>query len=129
MDKINVNKEQLIDKLKENRAKHRGIFLEATDAYRKMAIAELDKSLELAKAGKKIRRSIDLMEPSDHTKDYDRAIGMLEMSQDTDIQLSERDYNSYVLDDWAWRQQFLYSNSSYSATASADYIELMGEQE
>lgn len=118
MNSINVKKIDLLTTLRENREKHRTIFLEATEGYREAAIKELDAMLEDAKAGRKIRRSLTLVEPQDQTRDYDRAIRMLEMSQDDVIELEEHDFAQYVLDDWAWKRQFLLSNSAYSVTAT-----------
>lgn len=74
--------------------------------------------LDEAKAGKQIRRSLALVEPQDQTRDYDRAIRMMEMSQDEVVELEEHDFAQYVLDDWSWKRQFLLSNSNYSATAA-----------
>lgn len=119
MNEIKVKKSELLDVLKTNREAHRKIFLEAADGYRTAAIAELDAMLAEAKAGKKIRRSVALVEPQDQTSDYDRVIRMLEMSQDDIIELEEHDFMQYVLDDWQWKRQFLHSNSVYSATALA----------
>lgn len=118
MNDIKVKKSELLDVLKKNRKQHRQIFLEATEGYRKAAIAELDSMLADAKDGRKIRRSLSLTEPQDQTRDYDRAIRMMEMSQDDIIELDESDFAQYVLDDWSWKRQFLFSNSAYSATAT-----------
>lgn len=127
MENINVDKSHLIEILRKNRDHHREIFLEAQVKYRELVIEELDTMLKDARDGKKIRRAVSLVEPQDHTKDYERVIGMLELSTDTIISLAEHDYQRFVLDNWAWKEQFLYANSSYSATASADYISLHGE--
>lgn len=42
MNSIKVNKVELLTALRENREKHRTIFLEAMTGYRAQAIAELD---------------------------------------------------------------------------------------
>lgn len=118
MNAIRVNKDELLGTLRENRKKHQVIFREAQDGYRKQAIEELDKMLAEARSGKQIRRSLHLVEPQDQTRDYDRAIKMLEMSQDEIVELEEHDFAQYVLDDWSWKRQFLLSNSNYSATAA-----------
>lgn len=119
MNAIKVKKSELLDVLKKNREQHRKIFLEAQEGYKHAAIKELDSMLDDARAGKRIRRSMTLVEPQDQTSDYDRAIRMLEMSQDEVIELEEHDFMQYVLDDWGWKHQFLHSNSVYSATALA----------
>ena len=59
-----------------------------------------------------------LQEPQDQTADYDRAIRMMEMSEDEIIEISELDFECYVLDNWAWKKNFLISNMGYSATAA-----------
>lgn len=119
MEKVTVNKAEALAILKTNRAKHRDIFLEALDGYGKEATKILTQRLEEVKKGSRKQIYISLPEPSDHTKDYDRAIKMLEMNISDTVMLSEQDFNNYVMDDWNWKQQFLQSNSMYSATATA----------
>jgi hypothetical protein len=119
MQSIKVNKAKLISTLEENRIKHRKIFLEACDGYQKAVIKELEAQLKRAKGG--IRRSmlISIPAPVDQTKDYDRAIGMLKMSIEEEVMLTERDYQCYVLDDWEWKQKFLLSSRPYSRIAAS----------
>jgi hypothetical protein len=116
---IKVRKTELLDVLRENRAKHRAIFEEAQTGYRTAVIAELDSMLEDARNGKKIRRAVTLIEPMDQTADYDRVIRMMEMSVDEVIQLAEHEFSAYILDQWAWRQKFNHSNRGYSNTLTA----------
>ncbi len=118
MNAIKVSKTTLLATLRTNRDKHRQIFLEAQQGYREAVIAELDNMLAEAKAGKKIRRSVTLTEPMDQTKDYDRAIQMLEMSVDETITLEEEDFREYVQDEWRWKGQFNLSNVRYSKSLS-----------
>jgi hypothetical protein len=65
-------------------------------------IEELDRMLALAKAGRQVRRSIDLVQPRDHTSDYDRTIMMIEMSVDDTIILDATEFDQYVRNVWAW---------------------------
>lgn len=119
MESIKVDKKQLLDVLKKNRREHHEIFLEAQDGYRRAIVMELDAMLQDARNGKKIRRSVTLVEPVDQTRDYDRVIRMMEMSIETAINLSEHEFQSYVLDDWNWKKQFNASNFAYSAKLAA----------
>ena len=114
MNEVNVSRAELIAKLKQNRVKHREIFLDAQEGYREQVIVELDGMLAEAKSGKKIRRAVVLTEPMDQTADYDRAICMLEMSVDKFIRLSETDFACYVMDEWSWKRQFSASNMVYT---------------
>ena len=118
MKEVTVNKEELLEKLRANRAKHRAVFLEAQEGYRKAVIAELDRMLQEARDGKKIRRRIELPEPRDHTDDYDAAIAMVEMAVCESIVISDYDFRCYVLDKWDWSETFSSSSSSYCSSSS-----------
>lgn len=116
MESVNIKRTELLETLKSNRESHRAIFLEAQESYRVMAIAELDEFIAEAKAGRRIRRTLTLIEPIDQTKEYDRAIRMLEMAVDEVVQISDSDFQCYVMDEWRWKQQFEASNMGYSKT-------------
>lgn len=117
MGELRFKKTDLLKKIKENRAEHHKIFLEASDGYQKMLIAKLQVMHEEAKAGVLIDTRILLVRPTDQTKDYDRAIAMLEMSLDDEITLDQTEFSNYVMDEWSWSQQFLTSNAGYSESA------------
>lgn len=119
MDTVKVKKSELLKKLKHNRSEHREIFEEASEAFRKEVIKVLDKRLADARAGKRIKLRIDLIQPMDQTEEYDQAIAMCEMSVDDEITLSHDNFRNYVLDKWHWREQFITSNERYSEKAAA----------
>ncbi|MHA2279795.1 MAG: hypothetical protein ACXAC5_02735 [Promethearchaeota archaeon] len=119
METVKVKKDELLKILKENRAAHREIFEEASEAFRKEVIKVLDERLADAKAGKRIILRIDLVQPMDQTEEYDQAIRMCEMSVDDEIELSYENFRNYVLDKWHWRDQFIASNAGYSEKARA----------
>lgn len=113
MENVRVQKDALLDKIETNRAAHRATFEDALNGYRKEVIEQLEKMLAEARSGKRVRRAIDLIEPMDQTKDYDRVIAMLKMSTDEVIHLDERTFACYVLDDWQWKHQFTASTANY----------------
>lgn len=110
---------ELSDMIQGNRESHRKIFFEAQDGYRKAMIRELDRRLNEARSGQKISRAAWMAEPEDHTRDYDRILKMLGMCTETHVELDEKEFAQYVMDDWAWKRNFLVANSAYSATATA----------
>lgn len=69
-----------------------------------------------AKHGKRIRRAVSLIEPMDQTRDYDRAIRMVDLDTRDTLELEESEFRQYVMDDWTWKQQFNHSNRAYSKT-------------
>ena len=109
-----INREKLLEILKKNRETHRTTFEKAQVGYRAAVIEELEKSLADARSNKRIRRIIELIEPLDETKSYDKIIRMLELSVDDVITLDERDFGRYVMDEWEWSDQFSTSNAAYT---------------
>jgi hypothetical protein len=113
MKTVKVKTDELLGIVKSNRDAHRDMFEKAMAGYRKQAIAELDRAITDAKAGRKITRYLSLVEPIDQTKDYDRVIEMLRMSVDEEVELTSTEFAQYVQDDWSWKDQFLATNISY----------------
>ena len=115
MNQVKVRRADLLAKVRTNRDAHRDLFLKAREGYRKLVIEELDRMLADAKAGLPIRRSVTLTEPSNHVKDYDRVITMLEMSVDDTVTLDAQDFDRYVMDNWDWSRFALATNTAYAA--------------
>lgn len=118
MQQVTIKKDALLATLTTNREKHTQIFEEAQVGYRKRVIDELDALLAKAKRGERVPSYWRLQAPVNQTPEYDRAILMLQMSVDDQVTLSAQDFESYVMDRWAWKKQFLASNKSYSVTAA-----------
>lgn len=114
MKTVKVNRLQLLEKVKANRTTHRTTFEEALDGYREQAIKELEASLAEAKAGKRIRRGLELVEPMDMTREYDRVITMLEMSVEEELEVTQQEVMQYVMDDWNWKHQFEAVSAAYT---------------
>lgn len=115
MHSVKVRRTHLLESIKVNRDKHRDVFLKAQEGYRTMVIEELDRMLQEAKDGKPIKRAISLVEPQDHTEDYDRVIAMLEMSVDNEIEIDSTSFDQYVNDRWSWKQFAESTNALYAA--------------
>lgn len=118
MDSIKVRKAELLAKVRENRDAHEAIYDEAMAGYKDLAEAQLKKHLADVRRGTVQVISIMMPAPTNQTKDYERIIAMLEMEIADEIELDEQQFSQYVMDDWRWKQQFLASNSAYSATAT-----------
>lgn len=117
MHEVNVKREELLAKVQGNRDNHRKLFEEAQANYRERMIEELDRMLEDARKGRKIRRMVSIPEPEDHTKDYDRIISMLQMSVDKVVELDQQSFAMYVMDQWAWAGSFASNTLAYTSRA------------
>lgn len=124
MKDITVRKSDLLEKLQENREQHTKIFEEAVEGYKTRAVELLEDHIRRIKNGKLERVQVMLPVPENHVHDYDRIIAMLEMDINDEIEMEEHEFKAYVMDDWAWKQQFLTSTAEYSAAAG----KLLGSQ-
>ena len=114
MDTIEVVRQDVIDKLKENRAAHKAKFEEADANYRQVVVDALRARANDVEGGGRIQLHFDLPKPEDYTEDYDTAIAMLEWAQGETIELTQHEFTMYVLDKWRWEQSFMANTSIYS---------------
>jgi len=117
MKQVNVKVADLLIRLEENRMNHRAIFKSALAGYRKEVIKQLDVALKDATEGRKIQTAFYLSKPVDQTKDYDQAILMLKMHTEDEITVTSTEFSNYVMDDWSWKDDFILTNSAYTAIA------------
>jgi hypothetical protein len=104
--KVTVKKDELLEAIRKNREAHHEAFMKAQTGYRVAVIEHLEKMLKDAREGASIKTVIDLETPCNYTKDYDRVIRMLEMSQADTITITEKQFSQYVLDEWGWSHVF-----------------------
>lgn len=114
MESVKLNRKQLLKVIKENRAKHWEVFERAFEGYRRECIKVLEQNLDLLKQSRTKAVRFTEVAPQDHTSDYDRVILMLEMSVEKVVELSQREFQQYVQDDWQWKQAWSLSNSKYT---------------
>ncbi|MGD0815892.1 MAG: hypothetical protein ABSA83_20045 [Verrucomicrobiota bacterium] len=116
MKDVRIKKEQLVQIVKKNRQEHRDIFLKAQEKYREVAIALLDKQLKAAREGKPfvLAEFTHLVQPEDHSHDYDRALRMLELEVEDVVTLTTADFANLVQDQWNWSRQWAVSNMRYT---------------
>lgn len=114
MRKVSVNKNQLLEILKKNKAIHENEYNELQEAYLESVISGLSKLLKEAK--KKLpepKTALMLNVPKSYVEDYTNIIGMLEMSIDNDFTIDEEEYKNYVLNEWSWSRNFNMSKTAY----------------
>ena len=117
LDEIRIDKANLLAILKKNRDGHRKVLEKGLADYKAVVVKELEKRIKEVLAGKQIDQYLRLIQPEDHTNDYDRVIKSLTMSLDDDVQLTQDEFAQYVDDDWGWKKQFTETTAFYSANA------------
>lgn len=117
---ITVNRERLLEKLKENRAKHAQIVKEAKEGYWAEVARRLIKLLEdIREENGPKPISFTAQPPKDYTGEYDTVITMLEYHTEETIQLTPDEARQLLEDRWDWMSAFLETNSAYSEAARA----------
>lgn len=118
MEKVTLNKEELLKKVSKNREEHFKLYQEALEGYRKDVAATLTRTLALANQNKDVDFTdfYQLQKPQLHTKEYDRVINMLSHHQGTIVELNNRDFGRFFEDDWEWKQDWVTSNSKYTSS-------------
>lgn len=116
MDKVTIDKNMLLEKVKNNRKEHVSSYEDAIEGYRKKVSEKLTHMLALANKNKDVdfAELYHLAKPESHAKEYDRVINMISMHTQTEVELTNRDFGRYVEDDWEWKAQFMATNSIYN---------------
>lgn len=118
MEKVTVKKKKVLEALKTNFERHKKEYDEAYEGYKKQAKVLLEERLSDLVASSSETEQVDLgfelQPPEDHRDDYERAIGMLEMSKEDDTKITATQYAAFIQDKWSWQKNWKFSNRSYT---------------
>jgi len=120
MREVTVKKDKLLEILKTNRKTHMEDYIAAEKGYYEELVERHEAALVIAKQGPECDTpvpNIHLQSPTDHTPEYDKIIGMLEMDIDDEVVLREDEYSSFVDNDWDWKRNWDVSNTMYMQKA------------
>lgn len=118
MRSVKVHRAELLDALVANREKHVNEYLEAVGDYKVLAVKVAKDNLKLANSGdlETIAKAKPMPGPPvSYEAEYNRAIKMLQMSVDTEIELEDDVFNQLVMDEWSWKRAFSVSNMAYKS--------------
>ncbi len=119
MQPLKYKTAELIEILKKNRDEHKGLFDKAILGWLK-SVGEAAQSVVAAGTNEiKVRKELQglyshLQCPADETAAYDHAIRKLELTTQDEIELDDREFKSFVEDDWDWKNNWMTSNSAYA---------------
>ena len=122
MNAVKINRLKLLKIVRTNMDQHIKDFEEAVKDYKDSVLKLSKANLELAETGDlaKIAKIAALPpKPNSYEPSYKRAIRMLELSVDNEIEVEEDVFNQLVLDEWQWKHSFSTSNSLYKTISSS----------
>lgn len=118
MNRVKINRNELLSIVRENKDKHIKEFERAMYDFKLAVLKISQENLKLAETQDITSiahiKSIPSF-PTSYAKSYDKAIRMLELSVDTEIELEGHDFDQLVLDEWQWKQSFSTMNSTYKS--------------
>ena len=115
---VKVNRKELLKIVTDNKEKHIKDFLESVEDYKTATLKLAEANLELVKTGdlEQIAKTKPMPgKPVSYENNYTRAIRMLELSVEKEIDVEEDVFNQLVLDEWAWKNQFIASSTLYKS--------------
>lgn len=113
MDTMQVDKQQLIDTLTENRGNHIKAYEEAIKVYRVKAEKALRARASEIRDGKTVDPGIGLTIPENYESQYNDAITRLEWTVGDTVELSRSEFRQFILDEWGWSNLFAASTRAY----------------
>lgn len=120
---VNVDRLELLNKLRVNRALHIAEYSVALAEYQQRLLEDLKL------AAKKVAKIDDPLKlksfsfavpfPQNHEDDYSEVIEMLEMSVDATINLDAESFKAYIKNEWHWQRQFTAAKMAYLTVGSS----------
>jgi hypothetical protein len=110
---VKVKKADLIAQIKLNKEKHIAEYNQAVIDYRDEANKQLTKLRKALNAGKTDLR-LEMTEPVNKEKEYDKLIKQFEWEQDDLINLSQPEFDKYIHDEHQFSLEARLSNLRYS---------------
>ena len=118
MRSVKLNKVELLGIVRENKAKHILEYKEAVDDYINAARTIVNYNVDKINQGtvESIAKCKGIPSaPKSYEDEYNRAIRMLELSVEAEIELDADVFNQLVLDEWAWKNSFSIMAQNYKA--------------
>ncbi len=115
--KITVNKDELMNTLKENRKTHQKEYLETLTGYKKQLediLVEQIVALKSTEPTKDFRLEVLIVAPSHHLEDYDKYIEMIKWEVKEEIEITSTEFDNLIRDEWHWTGGFKRAYNSFS---------------
>lgn len=110
---LKFNTDDVIAILKANLVEHNEMYNEALEGWRSACIKRFDElsSLFKSESGAAVRRSLssvfsNLSPPVSHADCYASSIYMLELTNESEITLTQDQFERFIMDKWWWKKSF-----------------------
>jgi len=111
---VKVVKADLIEQIKENKARHIEQYEKAVINYKLEAAEQIEELIKQNSKGE-LTLSLNLTTPINNSANYDKIRVMFEWEIDAEIELTQEEFNECVQDDNSYSRNANISNTFYSA--------------
>ena len=109
---IKVNKADLINRIKANKAAHIEEYEKACISYKEEALKQLNDLITKVNEGD-VKIKLNLVSPVNNAENYDKIIEMFEWEVEDFVELEQDEFNEYVQDETDSSRMAKSSNSVY----------------
>lgn len=115
MSNVKIKKQKLLDAVMENLDQHKSYVAEATQDRRNALLEYLTEELLLMTNSPDFQPEHlkNFPAPMDNSAEYEKAICMIEMTEDEVIELDERQFDKLVMDNWGFKLDLMATRSFY----------------
>ena len=123
MKSVKVNKNELLDVVRANKEKHVAEYNEAMEDYKEIVIKIAEKNVKIALKNRLKAKAGNVSgfdkweslpsQPVSYEAEYSRAIRMLEMSVEVEMEIESAVFNQLALDEWGWENNFNLNAMTY----------------
>lgn len=109
MKSVNINKEQLLETVRENKKLHIEQYEESVRDYVELVKATAKHNNKIVATGDPEKyKGLNPFpqQPTSYETSYTKAIRMLEFEVSEVIEIDEQTFNQLVLDEWTWKSTF-----------------------
>jgi len=112
---VKIKKEDLLQVLQENRANHATWLAEVAIERKREMLDLLDNHVSRLESDDNFQglEKYSFPMPQNNDDAYEKAIRMVELTQDKVIELHEHQFDCLVMDNWSWKGDFLRTSSIY----------------
>jgi len=117
MKSVKMDRMTLLGIVKKNKETHVKLYEESVEDYKVAVVKVAEYNLEAAKTNEleKMKFKLFPTTPVSYENQYAKAIRMLELSIETEIDVEEDIFNQLVLDEWSWKNSFITSGALYKS--------------
>lgn len=113
-DNFRVDKSMLRSKLEDNRDEHKKTYEKAMEAYWESFEEALRMSLVRVRDKLETSHTVSVRKPVCYLEDFDKAITAVDWMVGETIELTEGQFERYVLNKWPWDDIYAMNTLSYT---------------